>query len=157
MALRLGKSTLAQAIAHERGWPILDLDAVAWERQKVAVARDAGAAREDVARFCADHTDWIVEGCYGDLIAEALHYSPLLIFMDPGLEQCLANCRRRPWEAHKFRSKAEQDEKLAALLTWVRDYYVRGGSMSLDAHEALFLSYARRKQRLRHSSGLDLA
>lgn len=148
---------MARAIAQEHGWPVLDLDTVVWERPKIAAARDGGAAREDVVRFCADHSDWIVEGCYGDLIAATLHYCPLLILMDPGLDQCLENCRRRPWEAHKFRSKAEQDEQLAALLTWVRGYYVRDGSMSLDAHEALFRSYAGQKQRLRHSSALGLA
>lgn len=143
-----GKSTLARAIAHDRGWPVLDLDTIAWEPQTIAVARDPAAARADVERFCAECTDWIIEGCYADLIAASLGHSPLLVFMDPGLEQCLANCRQRPWEAHKFRSKAEQDEKLAFLLAWVRDYYVREGSMSLREHEALFRSYGGPKRRL---------
>lgn len=150
-----GKSTLARAIVKQQGWPVLDLDTVVWEPQKVAVARDVRTTQADVERFCADHSDWIVEGCYADLIAGTLGHSPLLIFMDPGLEQCLANCRRRPWEAHKFQSKAEQDEKLAFLLNWVRDYYVRDGSMSLQAHEALFHSYAGPKRKIQDLSGLD--
>lgn len=147
-----GKSTLAHAIAHERGWPALDLDTLAWEPQKVAVPRDAAAARADVECFCDEHSDWIVEGCYADLIAASLRHAPLLIFIDPGADQCVANCRRRPWEAHKFRSKAEQDEKLAYLLDWVRDYYVRDGSMSLKAHEALFRSYTGPKRRVQDIS-----
>ena len=52
-------------------------------------------------------------------------------------------------EPHKYSSKAEQDEKLAFLLSWVADYYHRGGEMSLRAHQALFESYAGSKQHLR--------
>ena len=150
-----GKSTLARAIARERGWPVLDLDTVVWEPKKIAVPRDPVAAREDVERFCAANADWILEGCYADLIGESLRHSPLLIFMDPGVEQCLANCRGRAWEPHKYASKAEQDEKLAFLLTWVRDYYERDGSTSLKDHEALYLSYAGPKRRLHDTSILQ--
>ena len=151
-----GKSTLASALAQESGWPVLDLDSVAWESNQIAVARDAAAARADVERFCTEHSDWIVEGCYADLIAISLGHSPLLVFLDPGMEQCLAHCRQRPWEPHKYQSKAEQDEKLAFLLTWVRDYYVRDGSLSLQAHAALFGAYAGPKRRLRKPSDLAL-
>ena len=150
-----GKSTLARAIARERGWPVLDLDTVAWEPGKIAVPRDPVAARQDVERFCADHSDWIVEGCYADLIAASLRDSPLLMFMDPGMEQCLANCRGRAWEPHKYASKAEQDEKLSFLLTWVREYYERDGSTSLKAHDALYSSYAGPKRRLRDPAVLQ--
>ena len=64
------------------------------------------------------------------------------------MEQCLENCRNRPWEAHKFRSKAEQDERLAFLLNWVREYYTRDDPLSLRAHEALFQRYLGPKRRL---------
>lgn len=143
-----GKSRLAQAIAGERRWSVLDLDTVAWEPQKVAVPRAEADAQRDVETFCAVHGDWIVEGCYAELIAISLCHSPLLVFVNPGMEQCLENCRRRPWEAHKFRSKAEQDERLAFLLTWVREYYVRDGSLSLRAHQVLFEGYLGPKRRL---------
>ncbi len=143
-----GKSTLAQTIAHERRWPVLDLDTVAWEPQKLAVPRAEADAQADVEAFCAAHGDWIVEGCYAELIAISLRHSPLLVFLDTGMEQCLENCRRRPWEAHKFQSEAEQDERLAFLLSWVREYYIRDGSLSLRAHEALFEGYLGPKRRL---------
>ena len=142
-----GKSTLASAIAQGRGWPTLDLDTVAWEPEKVAVARSEAAARVDVERFCTSREEWIVEGCYANLVAVSLRHSPLLVFMHPGMERCLENCRRRPWEAHKFRSRAEQDERLEALLAWVRDYYTRSGPLSLEAHEALFERYPGPKRR----------
>ena len=143
-----GKSTLARAIAGERLFPVLDLDTVAWEPQKIAVPRPAGDAQRDVKTFCALHRDWVVEGCYAELVAVSLDHSPLLIFLDPGMAQCLENCRRRPWEAHKFRSEAEQNERLAFLLNWVREYYTRDDSLSLCAHEVLFQSYLGPKRRL---------
>lgn len=137
-----------RALAREHSWPQLDLDTIAWEPQKIAVPRDSGDAEADVERFCFGQLDWIVEGCYSELIAVSLRYSPLLIFLDPGLDRCLANCRERPWEPHKFRSKAEQDQKLAFVLNWVREYYTRDGPMSLHAHEALYQSYPGPKHRL---------
>ena len=146
-----GKSTLCHALALERPWPRLDLDTVAWEPQRIAVPRDSADAESDVERFCATHPDWIVEGCYSDLIAVSLRHCPLLIFLDPGMERCLENCRKRPWEPHKFGSQAEQDNKLAFLLNWVREYYTRDGPMSLHAHEALFRTYAGPKQRLQQT------
>jgi len=143
-----GKSTLTRAIARERGCPTLDLDVVAWEPKTFGVPRREVDAQAEVQRFCSNHDDWVIEGCYENLIAASLRYTPLLVFLDPGMEQCLANCRGRPWEAHKFRSRAEQDEKLAFLLTWVCDYYSREGPLSLRAHEAMFESYSGPKRRI---------
>ena len=80
----------------------------------------------------------------------ALAYSPILLFIDPGVEACLANCRSRPWEPHKYASKDEQDEKLEFLLSWVRDYDSREGDLSLTAHQALFEGYRGLKLRLAH-------
>lgn len=149
-----GKSMLSKAIARDYSWPQLDLDTIAWEPRRIAVPRDSAKAKADVERFCVNHLDWIVEGCYSELIAVSLRHSPLLILLDPGLDRCLANCRERPWEPHKFRSQADQDQKLAFLLTWVREYYTRDGPMSLRAHEALFQSYVGPKQRVRRSTVL---
>ncbi|HEX4049414.1 MAG TPA: hypothetical protein VHY19_00850 [Steroidobacteraceae bacterium] len=143
-----GKSTLARAIFQERRWPVLDLDTLAWEPQKDAVPRAEADARRDVEAFCDAHSNWIVEGCYAEFVTAALRHSPLLVFLEPGMEQCLENCRRRPWEAHKFGSKTEQDEKLAFLLSWVREYYTRDGSLSLRAHETLYEHYLGPKRRL---------
>lgn len=143
-----GKSTLAQAIAGERGWPVLDLDTVVWEPQQIAVPRVEADAQRDVEVFCASTADWIIEGCYAELVAISLRHSPLLLFLDPGMQQCLENCMGRPWERHKFASKVEQDERLAFLLSWVREYYTRDGSMSLRAHETLFERYLGPKRRL---------
>lgn len=143
-----GKSTLARHLAARTGAPALDLDALAWEPGQIAVPRDPALAAADVAAFCEGHGAWIIEGCYADLIRPALAHRPLLLFLEPGAETCLAHCRARPWEPHKYASKADQDARLAFLLDWVRAYYTRDGDLSLVAHQALFDTYEGPKQKL---------
>jgi len=143
-----GKSTLAQQIAAMHLLTTLDLDSVAWEPGKIAVARDVEAASADVRAFCQQHGNWVVEGCYAALTRRALEYSPMLLLMDPGVEACVANCRERPWEPHKYASKDEQDERLEFLVSWVREYYTRAGDLSHAEHQALFDEYRGPKRRL---------
>jgi adenylate kinase family enzyme len=157
-----GKSTLARALAAPAGTPLLDLDTIVWEPGKIAVPRPIEAVHADLDRFCAEHAGWIAEGCYGGLAERLLGLAPgpardagagrvdagsppparpELIFMNPGEAACLRNCRARPWEPHKYVSKAEQDEKLAFLLAWVSDYYRRTSDASLARHRAIFDAY----------------
>lgn len=143
-----GKSTLAAWLAERSGAPRLDLDTVAWEPGQMAVARAPGAATSDVRAFCGSGQAWIVEGCYADLIGQALSFWPVLLFLNPGKARCLANCRRRPWEPHKYVSRAEQDERLPFLLDWVAEYYVREGPMSLPAHRQVYDGYPGQKLEL---------
>jgi adenylate kinase family enzyme len=143
-----GKSTLAQAFAATYGLRALDLDTVAWEPGQIAVPREHKTAVGDVSRFCKSHRSWVVEGCYGKLIEATLPHAPLLLFIEPGLEACLANCRSRPWEPHKYVSKHEQDVKLDFLLAWVSQYYTRQDDLSLAAHQALFEAYRGPKHKL---------
>jgi Adenylate kinase and related kinases len=140
-----GKSTLARWIAGYTYAPLLDLDTVVWEPGKIAVARSPEAARSDLHAFCSARNHWIIEGCYASLVNTALEYSPLLIFLNPGEGQCISNCRARPWEAHKYASRAEQDGQLAFLLSWVSEYYTRDGDMALTGHQACFNAYTGRK------------
>jgi len=143
-----GKSTLARRLAARTGIPALDLDTFAWEPGQVAVPRDPVLAAADVAVFCSANEAWIIEGCYAALIRATLAHHPTLVFLEPGVETCLAHCRARPWEPHKYASKAEQDAKLAFLLDWVRVYDTREGDLSLAAHQALFEAYAGLKRKL---------
>ena len=135
-----GKSTLARRLA-AGATPILDLDTIVWEPGQIAVPRAPGAAIADLDAFCARHADWIVEGCYGDIAAHALRQEPELIVLDPGEAACLAHCRARPWEPHKYASKAAQDDKLPVLLAWVSAYYTRDGDMSRARHRAIYDAY----------------
>lgn len=151
-----GKSTLARQLAEGRPVSVLDLDTVAWEPGQVAVPREAAAAAAEVQAFCAARDHWIVEGCYASLVEASFRHSPLLLFLEPGPEACLANCRSRPWEPHKYASKDEQDARLGFLLDWVRNYYVRDGDLSLAGHQRLIDRYEgpRRKVTGRPTPGL---
>ncbi len=142
-----GKSTLARTMANEL-IPVLDLDTIFWEPNQIAVTRPDGAAARDLDAFCSRNEQWIVEGCYGELVQNALKPRPELIFVNPGEAVCLSNCRNRPWEPHKYASQEEQDSKLEFLLRWVSDYYTRDGDMSLRGHRAVFDAYDGPKREL---------
>jgi adenylate kinase family enzyme len=150
-----GKSTLAAWLSARSGAAQLDLDSVAWVPGEIAVARRAELALADVQSFCSSNAQWIVEGCYTSLVKRALLLEPLLLFLNPGVDHCMANCQARPWEPHKYRSKQEQDERLGYLLAWVREYYYRDGEMSLVAHRSCFDSYPGRKQEVTDVPHLD--
>ena len=143
-----GKSTLARKLAETNGAATLDLDTIVWEPGKIAVPRTPEAAQADLEAFCSTHPDWIAEGCYGGLAEYALRWKPELIFVNPAEAACLANCRARPWEPHKYASKAVQDSKLDFLLNWVSAYYTRDDDMSLARHRAIFDAYAGPKREI---------
>jgi adenylate kinase family enzyme len=143
-----GKSTLALWLAARTRAPLLDLDTVAWEPGSIAVPRSANAAEDDVRSFCTTYSSWIIEGCYANLVHAGLQFRPRLLFLNPGERQCLENCRARPWEPHKYDSKEEQDKRLSFLLSWVSEYYMRAGEMSLSAHAACFNAYEGQRQEL---------
>ena len=140
-----GKSTLADELARRCGLAVLDLDTVAWEPDRIAVARDAAAACADVRAFCDARRDWVVEGCYASLVAESLAFGPTLVFLDPGVEACLAHCRQRPWEPHKYESRQAQDANLEMLVEWISQYEQREDTFSRRAHLALYESFGGKK------------
>jgi adenylate kinase family enzyme len=152
-----GKSLLGGWLADRSAAPRLDLDTVAWEPNSGPVFRPEDAAIADVRAFCASNASWIVEGCYANLVRAALPFAPTLLLLDPGEARCIANCRSRAWEPHKYESKAAQDERLAFLLTWVREYYVRDGEMSRSGHVATYEAYAGPKHLLTRMPVLEPA
>ena len=141
-----GKSTLARRLSVAHLVEVLDLDQVAWDPTRITVLRPVETALADVRRFCAARDSWIVEGCYASLIEGALEHEPELWFLDPSAERCIANCRSRPWEPHKYASKADQDEKLSFLIEWVREYYTRDGDTSFKVHRELYERYTGAKR-----------
>lgn len=150
-----GKSTLARWFAERTGAAVLDLDTVAWEPDRIAVPRPTAVAERDVRDFCASHAAWVVEGCYGDLVRATFDFSPRLLFLDPGRSQCIAHCRSRPWEPHKYASKQEQDARLPALIEWVGEYYTRGGDLSHAGHVRCFRDFAGEKTELSRVPDLE--
>jgi adenylate kinase family enzyme len=151
-----GKSTLARKLANGNTTPILDLDTVIWEPNQIAIARDPDKVLADLEKFCSSHSEWIIEGCYATCILAVLRYQPELIFLEPGKEVCIGNCRNRSWEPHKYASRADQDSMLDFLLDWVGDYYRRDDDRSLQAHQALFDEYRGPKRLVTNSVGASV-
>lgn len=140
-----GKSTLAQQLAQTHQLDHLDLDTIVWEPNQVAILRQSDDIQAALMDFINHSSNWVIEGCYGELIESALPYCTELIFLNPGVEACLSNNQQRPWEAHKYASKAEQDEKFAFLQAWVRDYYTRTDQWSLAYHQRIFNAFPGKK------------
>jgi adenylate kinase family enzyme len=143
-----GKSTLARRFSKQFSIPMLELDSLVWEPNQIAVPRPQADVQRDLSRFVDAHSDWIMEGCYGDLVERMLPVCTEIIFLNPGMEVCLANNRARPWEPHKYGSAEAQDAMLNNLLGWVQDYYTRGDSCSLTCHRAVFDGYDGEKREL---------
>lgn len=131
-----GKSTLARLLAQEHGLAHLDLDTLAWlPGPKRAPIADSAAGIE---AFLTANRNWVIEGCYADLLALVAPRCTKMTFLNPGVEVCIAHCRARPWEPHKYASKEAQDANLPMLIDWVRAYETRTDEFSLRAHRALF-------------------
>jgi adenylate kinase family enzyme len=145
-----GKTTLARRLAAEHGLPHLDLDSLAWG--DTAVRREPSESEREIHGFLATHPQWVVEGCYGDLLEVVLPHASELRFLNPGVEACVANCRARPWEPEKYASPEEQDERLEFLIGWVRDYEHRSDEYSLARHSRIFDAFAGPKQEITGAS-----
>jgi adenylate kinase family enzyme len=142
-----GKSTLAQKIAHEENLPSLDLDTLAWKKDVSPPERRClDDSISQIRKFTARHTSWVIEGCYSDLLSVVLPKSTEVIFLNPGVETCIHNCRQRPWERHKYSSSAAQDRKLDMLIAWVKAYESRKDEFSLSSHRRLFKTHAGSKR-----------
>lgn len=133
-----GKSHRARALAAQHGLVHLDLDSIVWQPGRIAVPRPQEQVLAELLAFAGAQHAWVAEGCYGDLVEAALPYCSELVFMNPGLDVCLENNRRRPWEPHKYESMEAQQGKLAFLLEWVAAYYTREDAMSYARHRRLF-------------------
>jgi adenylate kinase family enzyme len=143
-----GKSTLARRLVREHGLAHLDLDTLAWLPTTPPARAPLADSLATLAAFTAAHERWVIEGCYADLVEPAAAASTELVFLNPGIEACIANCRARPWEPHKYPSKEAQDANLAMLLDWVRAYETRTDELSLAAHRALFDRFTGAKREL---------
>lgn len=136
-----GKSTYAHALAARHGLTHLDLDSIVWEPGKIAVQRDPQAIAASLDAFVATHSQWVIEGCYGELVQSASAHCSQLVFLNPGMEACQANNLGRPWEPHKYASIDQQNAMLATLQAWVADYYNRSDAWSYEAHRRIFAAH----------------
>ena len=127
----------------------LDLDTVAWKPDQFGVREDEALSIEKLDAFSTSSESWVVEGCYSGLISHLASLATEMVFLNPGVEACIANCRARPWEPHKYDSKEAQDKNLAYLLDWVREYAARDDEFSLKAHRDVFDAFLKTKWELR--------
>ena len=133
-----GKSTYARALAAQHNLAHLDLDSIVWEPEKIAIPREPQVVLISLMEFISTHPAWVIEGCYGELVEAASTHCTQLVFLNPGLEACQENNRRRPWEPHKYASMEQQNSMLANLQSWVAGYYSREDSWSYKVHRDLF-------------------
>jgi adenylate kinase family enzyme len=137
-----GKSTYARALAAREDLAYLDLDSIVWERGKIAVQRSRESVAASLQSFVASNTAWVIEGCYGELVRAASAHCTLLVFLNPGMDACLANNLRRPWEPHKYASLELQNTMLRQLQEWVAGYYHREDAWSYRVHREIFDAFA---------------
>ena len=137
-----GKSTYARAVAAREGLAHLDLDSIVWESSQIAVQRSPESVTASLQRFIDAHPAWVIEGCYGELIRAASARCTLLVCLNPGMDACLANNFRRPWEPHKYASLELQNAMLAQLQEWVVGYYQREDAWSYRVHREIFDAFA---------------
>ena len=131
-----GKSTMARRLVGNRNIPHLSLDEIAWDAG--TERKPLKASLQKLYQFIKDNEQWIIEGCYSDLVEATLPYCSELRFLNPGIAVCVDHCRRRPWEPEKFPTAEEQQAMLEQLIQWVKDYETREDEYGLKRHRRIF-------------------
>ena len=137
-----GKSTYARALAAREGLAHLDSDSIVWgfgEPGKIApgkipVQRPDEAVAASLRNFIDSQAVWVIEACYGELVRAASAHCTLLVFLNPGIDACLANNLKR---RHKYASLELQNTVLDQLQKWVAEYYQRGDAFSCRVHREI--------------------
>ena len=141
-----GKSTLARELCEAEGLPHLDLDILAWEDAMPPVRKSLEESHAAILQFIHSHDGWVIEGCYTDLLEMAAPHATDLIFMNLPIDACIQNAKARPWEPHKYASKAAQDANLNMLIEWISQYNQRSDTFSQRAHQRLFEGFQGNKK-----------
>ena len=140
-----GKSTLAKNFSDTDELAHLDLDTLAWQPTSPPTRRLIAESARDIGAITTANVNWVIEGCYADLINILLPQASEIIFMDLPVELCISNARQRPWEPHKYASKAAQDANLAMLIDWISQYEARDDEFSYRSHTSLYENFQRKK------------
>ena len=149
-----GKSTLAKALCAEHELAHLDLDSLAWEKANLPTRKSMSESEKAIQAFLESNKEWVIEGCYSDLLGLVANAANKAVFLNPGVDQCVSNCRSRPWEPHKYSSQESQDENLKMLIEWVKQYPEREDEFSLKSHRALYERFEGEKDE--HQSNVKL-
>lgn len=147
-----GKSTMAKKLAQKHQLAHLDLDTLAWLPTNPPQRASLTDSIKKVEAFTNNNQSWVIEGCYADLLTHVSSMANEAIFMDIPVDQCQKNAKARPWEPHKYKSKADQDSNLPMLLEWIAAYETRNDEFSHSAHWELYNSFSKNKKRLTTNS-----
>ncbi len=142
-----GKSTLAKNMCASQRLAHLDLDTLAWLPTNPPERSSLEQSSEAIDAFISSNPNWVIEGCYADLLALVLTEATEIIYMDLPVSLCIENARNRPWEPHKYETKEAQDSNLEMLITWIGEYPSRADEFSASAHQKLFAEYMGKKTR----------
>ena len=150
-----GKSTLAKRLAKSENLAHCDLDLLAWQRTEPPTRVTLIQSAQVIEEFMQRHNNWVIEGCYSDLLAIAKSKSSEIIFMNLSIDDCILNANNRPWEPHKYDSKAEQDANLTMLIDWISQYELRDDTFSKIAHLTFYQNYVGVKKMLTNNARVD--
>lgn len=142
-----GKSTLATELGKQETLAHLDLDTLAWMDSSPPQRTSLDYASGEIDQFIGDNDSWVIEGCYTDLLEVVGDKASEIIYLDLPVDLCVANARNRPWEAHKYDSKEQQDRNLEMLLEWITQYEVREDDFSRLAHSRFYDEFSGNKKK----------
>ncbi len=144
-----GKSSLAKKLATKHQLAHLDLDTLAWLSTSVdnpiPQRQNIDVSVTEINAFISQHQNWVIEGCYSDLLEHTLTKCNEIVFMNLPIELCIENAKNRPWEPHKYESKAAQDANLVMLIDWIAQYDQRTDTFSKSAHQKLYNEFSGKK------------
>lgn len=141
-----GKSTLAKNISIKSNVAHLDLDTIAWQVTLPPTRMPITESEIQIKHFTDINDSWIIEGCYSDLLKKVMPKADEVIFLNLSVDDCILNAKNRPWEPHKYESKAVQDSNLAMLIEWISQYPERKDHFSQQAHLKLFNAFTGKKE-----------
>ncbi len=102
------------------------------------------------------HSQWIVEGVFGELALRFLDKAECLIWLDMDWRYCLSNLLQRGSESSKQLDQEEAEENFRKLLAWASKYWDRDNLRSYKGHKELFDSFKEHKRVLRSRDEVDL-
>ena len=141
-----GKYTLAKKLCSSGSLSHLDLDTLAWQPITPPERKPLKDSERGILSFIESNDNWVIEGCYSDLLEIAAPFSNEIIYMNLPIEICIENAKNRPWEPHKYESKEAQDKNLEMLINWISQYSVRDDTFSAVAHTELYEHYSGNKR-----------
>lgn len=143
-----GKSVFAARLSAQSGIPPIHLDPLHWEGPGYGRKREPEAAKALVRQAVAA-PQWVLEGVYGWLAAEALPRATGLVWLDLPWAIC------REGLIARGRNPEATEADFTELLAWAEAYSTRETSSSYRGHLQLFESFAGEKFRLRSREAAD--